>query len=326
MERPVRSRIPAHGHAGRRVIATGAPTDDLLDHRSIDWGHVESSRFLLRQRLRYEYDTPVTSLRHRLMLVPPARHGDQSRTAYGLEVTGAEATVTEAHDRFGNHDVSIRASRVDEAVEFSSWVVVERRAGDGPTRVPAATLHDPRLLDPTPLTWPDSALTSAAEHLAASGDTGLTLARRINAWVSKVMRYRHDVTNVDTTAARALGLAQGVCQDYTHVMLALCRLNGLPARYVSGHLLGEGGSHAWLEVVVPDPEDPTGATGPGAWAVAVPFDPTNGREVGPEYLTVAVGRDYSDVAPTYGTFRGDSPGRLTTVKRLGVTSYQPRVS
>ena len=67
------------------------------------------------------------------------------------------------------------------------------------------------------------------------------------------MRYRPGATNIDTTAARAFGMAQGVCQDYAHVMLCLCRLCGLPARYVSGHLLGEGGSHAWVEVVVPDP-------------------------------------------------------------------------
>ena len=297
------------------MIVAGAPSDALLDHREIDWGRVESSRFLLRQRLRYTYDRPVANLRHRLMIVPPPRHGDQWRTAYDIEAAGARATLTETNDEFGNHDVEVRAGRVAEAIEFSSWVVVERRAGDGPTRVPAATLHDPRLLEPTPLTWPDTALTSVAGQLAASGDTGLDLARRINAWVHGVMRYRHDVTNVDTTAARALGLAQGVCQDYSHVMLALCRINGLPARYVSGHLLGEGGSHAWVEVVVADPDHPAGA-------VAVPFDPTNGREVGPEYLTVAVGRDYSDVAPTYGTFRGDCRGRLKAVKQLGVTSFR----
>jgi transglutaminase-like putative cysteine protease len=297
------------------VTVTGAPSHALLDHREIDWGRVEASRFLLRQHLRYEYDGPVTRLRHRLMLVPPARHGDQRRTSYGIEVTGAAARLTESLDQFGNHDMAVRAARVEEAVEFSSWVEVERRAADGPTRVPVAVLHDPRMLAPTPLTWPDTALAATAEHLAAGGDTGLELARRINAWVSNVMRYRQDVTNVDTTAARALGLAQGVCQDYSHVMLALCRLNRLPARYVSGHLLGEGGSHAWVEVVVADPDDP-------AWAVAVPFDPTNGREVGAEYLTVAVGRDYSDVAPTYGTFLGDCRGRLSTVKRLGVVSVE----
>jgi transglutaminase-like putative cysteine protease len=57
----------------------------------------------------------------------------------------------------------------------------------------------------------------------------------------------------------------------------------------------------------------------GAGALAVPFDPTHGRQVGPSYLTVAVGRDYADVAPTYGTFQGTSQGHLSTVKRLGVT-------
>ena len=67
------------------------------------------------------------------------------------------------------------------------------------------------------------------------------------------MRYAHGVTGVKTTAAEAFALRQGVCQDYAHVMLALCRACGLPARYVSGHLLGEGGTHAWVEVLLPDP-------------------------------------------------------------------------
>jgi transglutaminase-like putative cysteine protease len=129
------------------------------------------------------------------------------------------------------------------------------------------------------------------------------------------MRYRPGATNIDTTAARAFGMAQGVCQDYAHVMLCLCRLCGLPARYVSGHLLGEGGSHAWVEVVVPDP-----AGGPGA--VAIPLDPTHGRDVGLSYLTIAVGREYTDVAPTYGTYSGDGRGTLSTVKRVGVTSVE----
>lgn len=297
------------------MTVTGAPVHALLDHREIDWARVESTRFLLSQRIRYEYDEPVTHLRHRLMVVPPARHGDQWRTAHGIEVAGAQVKVTEAIDAFGNHDIAIRAGRVDEAIELTTWAVVERRAGDGPTRVPVAALGDRRLLDPTPLTWPDPALSTAAEHLQAGGDTGLALARRVNAWVHNVMRYRQDVTNVDTTAARALGLAQGVCQDYAHVMLVLCRVSGLPARYVSGHLLGEGGSHAWVEVLVPDAADP-------AAAVAVPFDPTHGREAGASYLTVAVGRDYADVAPTYGTFRGECRGRLTATKRLGVTSFE----
>jgi transglutaminase-like putative cysteine protease len=92
-------------------------------------------------------------------------------------------------------------------------------------------------------------------------------------------------------------------------MLALCRLCRLPARYISGHLVGEGGSHAWVEVLLPS------AAGGGALE-AVAYDPTNDRRAGDTYLTVAVGRDYADVAPTYGTYRGSAGGGLTSWKSL----------
>jgi transglutaminase-like putative cysteine protease len=286
---------------------------ELIDHHAVDWPRVVGTRFVLRQRITYRYDGPVHRLRHRLMVVPPARHGDQVRIGHGFEVTGAAAKVKERVDGFGNHDISVAAGRVGDVLEFDAWVIADRAAGAGPTRLAAASLHDPRLLQPSPLTWPNDALEDAAHRLAAGGDTGLDLARSINAWVFRLMRYRPDVTSIDTTAARAFGLTQGVCQDYAHIMLCLCRLCGLPARYVSGHLLGEGGSHAWVEVVVADGE---------GGAVAHPFDPTHGREVGLSYLTVAVGREYTDVAPTYGTYTGEGRGTLSTVKRVGVTSVE----
>ena len=166
------------------------------------------------------------------------------------------------------------------------------------------------MLAASELTAPDGALHRAARRLTQSGDAGLGLAQRINAWVAAHMRYRHDVTTVRTTAAEALALGAGVCQDYAHVMLALCRLSGLPARYVSGHMVGEGGSHAWVEVLRPDPHH-RGARIVEAW------DPTHDRRAGAGYLTVAVGRDYADVAPTSGTWRGVAgSGRLTVRKRL----------
>jgi transglutaminase-like putative cysteine protease len=301
--------------AGVTVVdaRVGVPT---IDHHDIDWSRVTRVRFALHQRLRYEYASPIAHLRHRLMVLPRAEHGDQHLIDSAMDVTGADVAVRHAVDGFGNPHHQVRAERVEAAMEFEAWALVDRCPANGPTRLPVTSLADPRLLGPTPLTWPDRALRDVAARMAAGVDGdrggGLALARRVNTWVHGVMRYRHDVTNVDTTAARALGLAQGVCQDYAHVMLAVCRVAGLPARYVSGHLLGEGGSHAWVEVVVPDGDD----------AIAVPFDPTHGREVGPSYLTVAVGRDYSDVAPTYGTFQGRSSGRLSTLKRLGVCELE----
>jgi transglutaminase-like putative cysteine protease len=327
----VTARVGDEEGAASRMPRMPVPVqqdDELVDHRSVDWTRVRGSRFLVRQRTTYVYDRPISQLHHRLMVVPPDRHGDQVRLAHGVEARGAVTVVDEGEDAFGNHVIDVEAAFVDERVEFETWAVAERRKGGDPTRLGADSLHDRRLLQPSPLTWPDDALEDAAHRLAASGDTGVDLARRINTWVYRLMRYRPDVTSIDTTAARAFGMAQGVCQDYAHVMLCLCRLCGLPARYVSGQLLGEGGSHAWVEVVVPDTADAADAAGVGrdgnGGAVAVPFDPTHGREVGMSYLTIAVGREYSDVAPTYGTYSGDGRGRLSIVKRVGVTWVDSR--
>lgn len=264
------------------------------------------NRLVMQQTLRYDYPSPIHRLDHHLKVLPPARHGDQVRTESSVEVRGAGAQVTESVDAFGNVSVRVRAATVQASVEFVVRVSVERHAGAGA----AAPAHDGRrMLAPSELTEPDGALCRVARRLCQSGDAGLGLAQRVNAWVAAHMHYRHDVTTVRTTAAEALALGAGVCQDYAHVMLALCRLSGLPARYVSGHMVGEGGSHAWVEVLLPSAADRSSL-------VAVPFDPTNNRMAGPSYLTVAVGRDYADVAPTHGSYCGPAGGTLTTSKSL----------
>ncbi len=203
--------------------------------------------------------------------------------------------------------------------------MVERFAA-GPHRLPGTALTDRRYLDPSPLTQPDEALRAVATSLRMAGAEALPLARRINRWVFETMTYTPGVTSVETTAAEALALSQGVCQDYAHIMLALCRLCDLPARYVSGHLLGEGGTHAWVDVVLPAvPTLPSlgggGKIGPSE-AVAVAFDPTHGREVGLSYVTVAVGRDYRDVAPTSGSYKASFKGQLSSQRRVGLTAVQ----
>ena len=265
-----------------------------------------ATRLVLQQTLRYDYPSPVNHLQHHLMVLPPARHGDQLRIASSLEVTGATAEVTESVDAFGNIAMAVGAASVQAKVEFAVRVTVDRQ-GTPPTTVDEGDSR--RLLDLTALTEPDGALAAAARQLLDSGDAGWALADRINAWVAATMLYRHDVTSVSTTAAEALAVGQGVCQDYAHVMLTLCRLCRLPARYVSGHLVGEGGSHAWVEVVLP--------SGDPSSSVAIAFDPTNDRRAGATYLTIAVGRDYADVAPTYGTYSGPpGGGRLSSSKTL----------
>jgi transglutaminase-like putative cysteine protease len=95
-------------------------------------------------------------------------------------------------------------------------------------------------------------------------------------------------------------------------MLAVCRAIGLPARYVSGHLLGQGGTHAWVEVVLPT-KDGTGD------AIAWTFDPTHASRGGLGHVTIAVGSDYSDVAPTSGTYLSAARGRLVSSKHVTLT-------
>ena len=144
-----------------------------------------------------------------------------------------------------------------------------------------------------------------------------TLAEAISMWVYGAMRYGAGSTTVETTAAEALAIGRGLCQDYAHIMLAICHAAGIPARYISGHMLGEGGSHAWVETLLPD--------GAGGYR-AVAFDPTNHRRTTPAYITVAAGRDYGDVSPTSGVYIAPYAGQLTVRKRAGLTHVEYRAA
>lgn len=122
--------------------------------------------------------------------------------------------------------------------------------------------------------------------------------------------YQKDVTNVRSTIADVLNLGAGVCQDFTHLWLAVARMLGIPARYVSGYLYnppagnarGAYFSHAWAE----------GWTEEG-W---MGHDPTNAVPAKEQHIVVAVGRDYRDVAPTKGVYRGSAREMLD----VGVTT------
>ena len=287
----------------------------VLDHRGLDLAAARRVRYVLEQSFRYEYDAPVESLRQRLVIVPPARHGNQYLRAHRLEVTGAKVRRRVRRDAAGNVVALLQAERVPEAIEFRLAAVLERIRDDGPAILEAAALRSPRLLRPTRLTAADERLTAmAADIVRSAGRPGEAppnpeeTAERICAAVFEAITYEFGITKVTTTAAEALADGRGVCQDFAHVMLALCHLLRLPARYVSGHLLGQGGTHAWVEVIVPRADH----------AEALAFDPCNGHRTDGGYVTVATGRDYSDVAPTSGSYVGTSAGRLTAGRRVGV--------
>jgi len=137
----------------------------------------------------------------------------------------------------------------------------------------------------TPLTAPGAVLTALAADLPEDGAPDAVMALLNERFV-----YSPGCTDAATTAEQAASMMRGVCQDEAHIMLALLRLKGIPCRYVMGFMLGEGSTHAWVEVLRA-----------GTW---VGYDPTNHRLVNDEYIRVAAGRDANDCPVNRGVFSG----------------------
>jgi transglutaminase-like putative cysteine protease len=111
--------------------------------------------------------------------------------------------------------------------------------------------------------------------------------------------YLPNTTTVHTHMRDVLEERRGVCQDFAHVMLGMCRVLKIPALYVSGYLATEKASatHAWVEVFIPDV----------GWRA---LDPTHNRQTDEMYVKIAVGRDYADVPPVTGTYKGTTDRRM----------------
>lgn len=293
----------------------------LLDHRTVDWQQVSHARYWMEQTFEYAYPGPIRDLRQRLITVPPDTYGDQRLEAYELLISSPLATTTVESDPYGNRLIRAFVPQVDERVTFDLRMVIARDFTS--VQIPRLAADQAQLYrQPTDLTSPNEEIEAHAQRFLAEYPGALVdaaaaeaFATALNSWVYATMRYGRGATTVDTTAAEALELGQGLCQDYAHIMLSICRAAGFCARYVSGHLLGEGRSHAWVELLVPD--------GNGN-VRALAFDPTNHRRTTPAYLTIAVGRDYRDVSPTSGTFTAPYPGTLNATKRAGITNVDLR--
>jgi transglutaminase-like putative cysteine protease len=256
--------------------------------------------YVLHQDVSYEYTRPVTDLRQRLVILPRGRHGDQRRLGHRVRVHNDGETLLNVRvDEFGNTVLHAKASSVKRSIEFQTRVVL-RREGSSTARAKWHAIGE----TPTRLTRPDDAIRDAAASLGPVRDVFAT-ADAMSDMIRSEFEYRHDVTGVRTSAADAWQLRAGVCQDMAHVMIAMCSSLGIRARYVSGHLVGDGASHAWVEVL----DATTGDT--------VAIDPTHRRRTDLRYITTATGRDYRDVAPTSGTYQGaGSRGTLRVRKSI----------
>jgi transglutaminase-like putative cysteine protease len=275
-----------------------------------DWARVTRVSFKLRQHYRYSYTSPVWDLHHRLIVVPRDRYGDQRLLNFSLDVRGTEGdhVVTWERDDLGNRVARVVAYRVPVAIDFETTVRVERVARDG---LPPLEGPVERYLEETPLTAADENVEAAARRIADITRDRADRAELAHEWAGTALRYEYGVTGYNTPAAMALHLRRGVCQDYAHILIAVLRMLGVPARYVSGHVLGEGAPHAWVEALVPASDRPEGIE-------VIAYDPTYRRRAGLDHITVAIGRDYADVSPTSGAFSGPARGKLAATKTAEV--------
>lgn len=267
-------------------------------------------RYTCYQRFLYSYPGPIRNLRQTLIVVPVERYVDQQLCEHRLAVTPHPGDVRHEVDRFGNRVCKLDIPWIDGQIAFEVMIAVERVTQPA-CRPRVAAAEASYYLPATMLTTSDDRIIAVARELATIARSQGELAERISDWVADALRYGSGATGVTTTAAQALRVGTGLCQDYAHVMLAICRAAGLPARYVSGHMVAEGGSHAWVEVLLRSETQND--------LEAVAFDPTNRRRPNLSYTTVAVGRDYRDVSPSSGHYTAPYSGRLSFNKRAGLT-------
>jgi len=278
-------------------------------NQPIDWSNVVAASFRVQQTIRYDYPSAITDLRHKLMISPRAEHGNQIRTSNDLAVIPDSAQDSD-FDAFGNEVITIDVPRIEKSISFvlTSDVVRDTRIGQHYEDTSFAKKNfrasNRRLIRA------DVNLNRIAADLRVRYLKREELAYAISDFVYNEMVYTHDVTDVFTTGATAFEMRRGVCQDYAHIAITLSRLCGLAARYVSGYLIGEGATHAWVEFLIP--------SGPNETRV-LSLDPTNDCVTNLKYIVVGIGRDYDDVAPTSGFFTGKSAGTITSCQSVRVT-------
>jgi transglutaminase-like putative cysteine protease len=278
----------------------------------------------------YDYAPPVKNAQHMAHLKP--REGDgQALLSHTLAITPEPAQQTEAMDVYGNTRAffNLPAAHDELIVVAHSVVSTTAPAAPGPglpweqvrerMRYHRGAAYDAA----TEFTFP-SPYVPRHDDFVAYARPSFSADRPLMEAAWDLMERIHEdfdlrVPGHRSQHARAgvAGAAPGVCQDFAHIMIACLRGMGLPARYVSGYLLtepppgqprlvGSDASHAWVAVWSP------GRDGGGTWH---DLDPTNNRARGEDYVTLAVGRDYSDVSPVRGVIHGGERHTLN----VGVT-------
>jgi transglutaminase-like putative cysteine protease len=282
-------------------------------------------RYTIRHTTRFTYDAPISESVMEVRMQPRSEWR-QRCVNFGLSTTPA-SRVMMYQDHEGNlvHHFNIPGRHARLTVTAQSLVesapadsVPDSLGANGWARLDAMTATGEywELMNPSTFIRSTERLEDFAQDIdLRRGDDPLVTLRRLNAEVFTRFDYRPQTTRVDSPIDDALETRKGVCQDFAHIMIALARRLGIPCRYVSGYLFhaagstdrsGDGATHAWVEAVLPEL----------GW---VGFDPTNNLIAADRHIRVATGRDYADVPPTRGVYKGHSnvSSELAVAVRVG---------
>lgn len=270
-------------------------------------------RLSVRHRTTFSYATPVTQSINTLHLEP--RTFPYQKTISALIRVIPATRVRKFTDLFQNITHHFELPGAHTRLEIESRIKVHNLPLDISPASRRATLgeyNDPSIRE---LTWPylqESHWVSRhpevwrqALDIASPFTAVFDKASAMMEWIHREFRYEPGVTSASTHLEEAFAMRHGVCQDFTHVMLGLCRSVEIPARYASGYLyngprdslVGAQASHAWAEVYLPG----------AGW---IGFDPTNNTLADERYIKISVGRDYDDVAPVRGSYHGTGHCRM----------------
>lgn len=273
--------------------------------------------YKIKLRIGYSYDSAPTRARHLACLRPLEINGYQQVISSVVNVTPDPAERWDRSDFFGNSVTEFRLAGAHNGLVLEMQAKVERLApfwaldaAIGFGDLSAVTAQTPDLGAMSPLHYMTAtrhvpiaaALTNFARDLLFQGQSLADLTQSLGSALHGYLRFDANATTVDTPATEAFEKRHGVCQDFSHIMIACLRGIGVPAGYVSGFLR-----------TMPPPGKPRleGADAMHAWVMVwcgpqtgwIEFDPTNNKLADSDYVTVARGRDYADVAPIKGALR-----------------------
>ena len=286
--------------------------------------------YSIRHVTRFRYSASVRESVMELRMQPRSE-GPQMLRSFQL-ATNPRAQLYAYTDHLGNAVYHFNVLRDHEELRIEAQAVVEianlpqlpERADDLEWgRFNAYNLADDHfdLLEPSTFARTTPALKAfmAAHDLSRPKSDPLTALKHLNRKIREVFDYTPGVTDAYSPIDVALKAKSGVCQDFSHIMIAIVRHWGIPARYVSGYLYhgrgrdrsGDDATHAWVEAYLPSL----------GW---VGLDPTNDLIAAERHIRAAVGRDYADVPPTRGTFKGGAQSELAIAVAVEPTAAPVR--